>query len=189
MDTMPQNYGLPCEAAQDLLIHSEAAPLTASEIVALSAHLQHCERCLAFQSTMINIHHFIQTTAQDHLAPNPATPLYLRNKIQPRRQVVTSGNRFWHTLREILNFRIPAYQAVLGMAAAVAMMIAIDKLDAANNGTSSAQTVASPKEKPMLVAPATVNHIAKIDSQTIGRTVADDSLLMKFMVTVGGENI
>lgn len=85
MKTIPENNGLLCEAAQDLLIRSEAEPLTTDENVALTTHLQHCEYCLAFQNTMMNIHHFIQSPAQDRLAPNPATQLYLRNKIQPRR--------------------------------------------------------------------------------------------------------
>jgi len=45
------------------------------------------------------------------------------------------------------------------------------------------------EENQRFVPSAVMNHIAEIDSQKIGRTVADDSLLMKFMVTASGENI
>ena len=71
------------------------------------------------------------------------------------------------------------------MAIIVAIFITIDKLNA--RGDSEARKQITSREEQILVPKGTatnINHIAEIDSQKIGRTVADDSLLMKFMVTV-----
>jgi hypothetical protein len=78
----------------------------------------------------------------------------------------------------------------MGMAVILAVFITIDKLAA--RGNSEARKQITSHEKQIIVPKGTaanMNHIAEIDSQRIGRTVADDSLLMKFMVTASGENI
>ncbi|GEM_PF-4909940 len=192
MNVPNKTNGSNCTAAQDLLIKKDVEPLTDEENFSLTEHLQNCARCVAFQSTLRHIHQLVETTAQDGLQPDPAIRQRLRDKIglqKPPSLSIASVSGLWHSILGILRFRIPIYQAALGVAAVVAIFMAIEKLNARGDGVTLKPAQITPSEKQMIAPSPIMNTIAKIDSQKIGRTVADDSLLMKFIVTVSGENI
>ena len=178
-----------CAAAQDLLIKKDFESLAKDEASALAGHLQQCGQCVAFQNNLMNIAKFIRVSASENLAPDPAIRQHIRSKIKPPRQAAGGLSEIWHSVLEVLNVKIPVYQAVLGMAVVAVMFIALDKLNARGDGEIAERAQVTQKENQALAPPAVMNHVAEIDSQKIGRTVADDSLLMKFMVTTSGENI
>ncbi len=190
MNIKDNKNGLACDAAQELLIKKDFESLAEAEAFALTEHLQRCGHCVAFQTNLANINQFIRVSAAENLAPDPAIREHVRNKIKPQRRTAAGLGEIWHAVLEVLNVKIPVYQAVMGMAVILAVFIMIDKLDA--RGDSEARKQITSREEQILVPKGTttnMNHVAEIDSQKIGRTVADDSLLMKFMVTASGENI
>jgi len=189
MKMKDKKNGLACDAAQELLIKKDFDALAEKEAFALAEHLQQCGHCVAFQTDLAHINQFIRVSALENLAPDPAIREHARSKIKPQRQTAAGLDEIWHSVREVLNVKIPVYQAVMGMAVVAAIFLAFDKLNARGDG-EMAKRARMTKNENQILAPSTVmNHIAEIDSQKIGRTVADDSLLMKFMVTVSGENI
>jgi len=188
MNMKDKKNGLACDAAQELLIKKDFASLAKDEIFALAEHLQQCGHCVAFQNNLENLHNLIHAAAPESLAPDPAIREYVRSKIKSQRQAAGLDKIRLAGL-DILNFKIPVYQAVLGMAVVAVMFLALDKLNARGDGEITKRARMTQTENQMLAPPAVLNHVAEIDSQKIGRTVADDSLLMKFMVTTNGENI
>lgn len=189
MNMQDKKNGLACDAAQELLIKGDFESLAHDEAFALAEHLQHCGPCAAFQSNLVNIAKFIRVSASENLTPDPAIREHIRNKIKLPRQTAGGLSEIWHFVLEVLNVRIPVYQAVLGMAVVAAMFLAFDKLSARGDGEITKSARMTQTENHLLAPAVVLNHITEIDSQKIGRTVADDSLLMKFMVTVSGENI
>ena len=189
MNTQDQKNGLACDAAQELLLKKNFESLAQTEALALAVHLQHCRPCAAFQMNLAHIAKFIRVSASESLAPDPAIRERLRNQFTPSRQAVKASNKIWRTVTEALNFKIPAYQAVLGMVVVAVMFLAFGKLSAPGDGKVTIHAQMAETKNQRLAPPAALNHVAEIDSQKIGRTVADDSLLMKFMVAVSGENI
>jgi hypothetical protein len=181
--------GLACDAAQELLIKKDFDALAEQEAFALAEHLQQCGSCVAFQTNLADINKFIRVSAAENLAPDPTIREQVRSKIKPPRQTIAGLSAIWRSVREVLNIKIPVYQAALGMAVVAAMLLALDKLNARGDGEIAKRAQMTQNEKQALAPPAVINHVAEIDSQKIGRTVADDSLLMKFMVTANGENI
>jgi len=189
MSMTDKKNGLACAAAQDLLIKKDFEPLAKDEAFALAGHLQQCGHCAAFQNNLASLHDLIHAAAPENLAPDPAIREHVRSKIKPQPQTAAGLSKIWHSVLEVLNVKIPVYQAVLGMAVVAVMLLALDKLNARGDG-EIAKRARMTKNENQILAPSTVmNHIAEIDSQKIGRTVADDSLLMKFIVTTSGENI
>ncbi len=175
-----------CADVQDLLIKKDFAELTEHERLALNEHLQQCEACRAFQQALLNVQQAIQPAAEEILVPNPAIRQNLRNRIrraQPARHASNGLREVWNALRDILKLKIPVYQAVLGTAIIFAVFIGIDKLNAHGESEILQRLLSEQNGKQAIVPSEGPHHIAQIDSQKIGRSVAEDSLLMKFIVT------
>jgi predicted anti-sigma-YlaC factor YlaD len=175
-----------CIFIQDLLIKKDFAELAAHESETLIEHLQQCEACRAFQQVLLNVQQAIQPAAEEILIPHPAIRQNLRNRLrraQPARQASIRLREIWGTLLNILKLKIPVYQAVLGTAIIFAVFIGIDKLNARGEREMLQRLLNEQNGKQALAPSEAPHHIAQIDSQKIGRSVAEDSLLMKFMVT------
>ncbi len=178
--------GRNCVEVQDLLIKRDFAELAVPESMALTEHLQECEACRAFQNVLLKMQQAIQPAAVESLAPDPAIRQNLRNSIhlaQPARHASPGLSEIWHAILDILKLRIPVYQAVLGMAMIFAIFIGIDKLNARGEREMLKRLQIEQSGKQIIAPSAVSPHIAQIDSQKIGRSVAEDSLLMRFMVT------
>ncbi|MCI0697182.1 hypothetical protein L0337_34905 [candidate division KSB1 bacterium] len=175
-----------CASVQDLLLKKDFTDLTEHESLMLTEHLQQCEACRAFQQVLLNVQQAIQPAADEMLVPNPAIRQNLRNRIRrakPARHASSGLREVWNVLRDILRLKIPVYQAVLGTAIIFAVFIGIDRLNARGE-REVLQRLLSEQNGQQAIIPSEVPHrIAQIDSQKIGRSVAEDSLLMKFIVT------
>lgn len=175
-----------CAGMQDLLIKKDFAELAAHESLTLNEHLQQCEVCRDFQQALLNVQQAIQPAAEEMLIPHPAIRQNLRNSIrraQPARQVTTGLREAWNSLLGILKLRIPVYQAVLGTAVIFAVFSGIEKLNARGERAMLQRLLSEQNGKQAIVPFEAPHRIAQIDSQKIGRSVAEDSLLMKFIVT------
>lgn len=175
-----------CAGVQDLLIKKDFAKLATQENLTLNAHLQQCEACRAFQQALLNVQQAIQPDAEENLLPHPAIRQNLRNRIrhaQPARQVPTGLREAWDSLLDILKLKIPVYQAVLGAAVIFAVFFGIDKLNARGEREMLQRLLSEQNGKQILMPSDAPQRFAQIDSQKIGRSVAEDSLLMKFIVT------
>ncbi len=175
-----------CAIIQDLLIKKDFAELAAHENETLTGHLQQCEACRAFQQILLNVQQAIQSATEEILVPHPAIRQNLRNRLRrakPTRQVPQGLREIWGTLLDILRLRIPVYQAVLGTAIIFAVFVGIDKLNARGEREMLQRLLSEQNGKQTFVPSEAPHHIAQIDSQKIGRSVAEDSLLMKFIVT------
>ncbi len=175
-----------CARAQDLLLKKDFDELTAHENLTLNEHLQQCEACRAFQQILLNMQQAIQPAAEEILVPDPVIHQNLRNRIrraQPARHASNGLREIWNALHDVLKLKIPVYQAVLGTAIIFAVFIGIDKLNARGE-REMLQRLLSEQNEQQAIIPSEVPHrIAQIDSQKIGRSVAEDSLLMRFIVT------
>lgn len=175
-----------CVRMQDLLIKKNFVQLTAPESLMLTEHLQQCEACRAFQQVLLNVQQAVQPTAEEILVPHPAIRQNLQDRIrraQPARQVPKGLREAWNSLLDILKLKIPVYQAILGTAIIFAVFIGIDKLNAHGERETLQRLLSEQNGKQAIMPSEAPYRIAQIDSQKIGRSVAEDSLLMKFIVT------
>lgn len=175
-----------CTGMQNLLIKKDFAELAVKESEMLHEHLQQCEACRAFQQALLNVQTAIQPAAEESLIPHPAIRQNLSNRIrraQPARQATTGLREAWNSLLDILKLKIPVYQAILGTAIIFAVFIGIDKLNAHGERETLQRLLSEQNGKQAIMPSEAPYRIAQIDSQKIGRSVAEDSLLMKFIVT------
>jgi hypothetical protein len=175
-----------CAIIHDLLVKKDFAALPAHESLMLAEHLRECEACRTFQQVLLNVQQAIQPIAEEMLIPNPTIRQNIRNRISrsiPARPASNGLREAWNMLHDILKLKIPVYQAVLAMAIVFAVFIGIDKVNARGEQETLQRLLSEQNGKQTFVSSEAPHHIARIDSQKIGRSVAEDSLLMKFIVT------
>jgi predicted anti-sigma-YlaC factor YlaD len=175
-----------CASVQELLLKKDFADLTEHESLMLTEHLQQCESCRALEQVLLKMQQAMQPVADEILVPNPAIRQDLRNRIrrtQPARHTSNGLREVWIAFRDILRLRIPVYQAVLGAAVVFVVFIGIDQLNAHGERETLRRLLSEQNGQRAIVHSEVPHRIAQIDSQKIGRSVAEDSLLMKFIVT------
>lgn len=104
---------LTCEVIQTLLITGEADSLDSEMAAYCSHHLEECADCRAIQKETAVLAHRLQQKPEADLAAGPAIHAQLMQKMQHKRSKSFSLTRWFTSLRDLLNRRIPVYQAAL----------------------------------------------------------------------------
>ncbi len=100
---------------------------------------------------------------------------------QPKR--ISFVQVIWQKLLGMLQYRIPVYQGVIGMAVSLLIFLAVNFFSI----STKHHPIASPEFRAMGEVAATqlnvINSLEIIEQQKIGRSVSEDTLLTRFVVT------
>ena len=86
---------------------------------AVSEHLDSCSDCRAYDRILWQMQSALASDAPDLPRPDPALLPFLRAQVRARRPAW----RPWQVLRRALLIRVPAYQVVVGAAAAAVLLL------------------------------------------------------------------
>ncbi len=136
----------------------------------LYQHLEPCQPCRAYKRFLTRVRSELEETFPEELEPDPAIQGRLRDTLR-KRSFAAPG-------LQLLRRPVPAYQAVLGAAAAIAAVLIIE------TSSSIEQRVHGPSEDPRneFIAVESTEAIDKLQMiRTSGRSHAEDSLLVGSM--------
>ena len=169
------NVQIDCQQFDNWLAQQYSDELSTADAEKLEAHLQHCPKCSAVALNIGIVPTVLQSEAAA-LQPKPETQLLLQLHLQQRRKQQPKSS-FWEKFSGIFQHRVPLYQAALGIAVVLLVMLL--------TGTPHIQPDDPPQKNSEFVelADSTMGGNA-IDSSQIGRSLYEDSLLAKFFHTI-----
>ncbi|HEX9975564.1 MAG TPA: hypothetical protein VGD14_26165 [bacterium] len=173
-----------CKQAEELLVRQVLEDLIENETQELNDHLKICVHCQSYRHQLINFQQSMNIENSRLLKPDPA----IRQKIiqqmksrQPKR--VSFVQVIWQRLLGMLQYRIPVYQGVLGMAISLLIFLAVNYFSI----STKHHPIAFPEFRAMGEVAATqvnvINSLEILEQQKIGRSVNEDTLLTRFIVT------
>lgn len=164
---------------EDLIIRSEFENLTEAENEALKKHVPECPDCHKLQQQLANAHY--------SLKPQSANPLKPRPEIRQNliRQMSSATNKsslnIWQKLLSLLEYRIPIYQGVLGMAMIFFIVILLNHFSFSVNPPLSSYSQYAQADSVGVSQMNILNNLSVIESQRIGKSVSEDTMLIKFL--------
>ncbi|NIS37984.1 hypothetical protein GWN26_03690, partial [Candidatus Saccharibacteria bacterium] len=113
-----------CANIEEAIAKKYSNQLNDSEEAILNRHLQDCSSCRKAVQGFERLEQEMPASAEFDLKPRPNIQAYLHQKIVRSK---SPANYFWevstHFIVHLLKFRVPVYQAVLGMALFFALML------------------------------------------------------------------
>jgi hypothetical protein len=171
-----------CEKFESLIIKMKIGDITEAEKNKIARHLSRCKSCAAFEKSLNAMENELRIDKNRRLRPDPQVRknliAYLRHSERKQKTIL---EWIWVGTREFFQIRIPIYQILSVAILLVFIVIGMEKF------TTSYNRVALPDSIPQLQEGAfnqfnIINYFQLIDSQKIGRTFSEDSLLIKLFV-------
>jgi anti-sigma factor RsiW len=173
-----------CDQIEMLLVSRNYEQLTDDENRLVEEHLVACERCQRYQHAISRLKNAFRMGEEETFAPDPSIR---ENIIQRMRQLKGEEVGVWErarkSIRTAFTYRIPAYQAVVGIALIVLMSFTLKNLP-----SSALQEPSEERPLVRLAMPETsemeiVDDLGVLKQQKIGRNVTEDTTLMRFVVS------
>lgn len=171
-----------CEAFEDILIKRQTGFISEKDEIALKRHLKSCDNCQKLETTLVRMQKLAAEPYRHMPKPNPVIQRNLREKVkrlQPVRE--NYAQKIWSAFKSILDYRVPVYQVVSGVAIfLICFFVWRSFFEAEANSklrfSSVAQldTVRSVPFDSMNFSP---------DDSAQSSNVREDSMLIKFVVT------
>jgi hypothetical protein len=172
-----------CADVEDLLIRKGFEPLTDRESRLLMEHLQACERCRSLQNLTIRTQTLLDISSETGLTPDPSIAQAVRRRMRSAARAGDKRDRpVWGAVLRVLQHRIPVYQAVLGAVVITAVWVGVKKQPAPRPAEFS-RPEKTQEERPGLTPQKAPDRLSAVDRPQVGRTIREDSLLAKFIVS------
>jgi len=180
---MKETYDSNCKDIERLLTLKSCDRLTEEENQTIEKHLTSCEHCRSYQNNLLNIQYSMKVDADVKLIPNPG----IRQNIIQRMKVVKheeSGlfQQGWRYMKNVFEYRIPVYQALLGVAGILLIFIAINQPSVFFDWKPSERQALIEKEIVVSDQVYVIKNLDMIKQQKIGRNVREDSVLVRYIV-------
>jgi hypothetical protein len=179
------NSSIRCDEVERLLIKKDVDGLTPEENLLLEDHLKSCERCRSYQNALLNVQNSIQMDSEEKLIPDPAIRQNIIQRMKTLRPEQTgifkSG---WQYIRNMLEYRIPVYQTLLGIVLILLISFSINTLFLTTEKESSKLPGFAQMEPLVSSQMGVLDNLEIIDQQKIGISAKEDTSLTRFLVTI-----
>jgi anti-sigma factor RsiW len=173
-----------CQQVEELLMRQLFGELTANETQELNNHLTICAHCQSYRRRLTSFQQSINIKNSRSIRPNPAIRKRIIQKVKclhPKR--ASFLQIMWQKMVGMLQYRIPVYQGFIGMAVSLLIFLAINYFSI----SAKHHPITSPESRAMGEVTATqlnvINSLEIIGQQKIGKSVNEDTLLTRFIVT------
>ena len=184
MKEFDENRKIKCEDIEKLLIKQEIENLSREERNLIQQHVQTCINCQDYQTQLASIENSMEINQSSLLQPDPA----IRQKLINRFEVLKAKkhrfiNIIWQSLLSMLEYRIPVYQGLIGVASFILIFVVI------HSSSFSFRHQADRLNYTPMMADTTfseinvIKNLQIIEHQKIGKNVNEDSLLTRFIVS------
>jgi hypothetical protein len=179
-----KNSNISCAEIERLLIKKNIEGLTDSEQLLLNEHLKYCGRCIQFQRALVNIKGSMEIKTDNGLLPYHAVRQNLIKRMESiKKEKQSMLNTFLQPVRNILEYRIPVYQAAIGIAVVLLISIVNIKMPFSSQKKPLNLQDAFAIEDSISYQYNFINKLQIIDSQKIGINVKEDTMFTKYIVT------
>ncbi len=173
-----------CDQIEMLLVSRTCDQLTDDENRLVEEHLVACQRCRRYQNAISRLKSAVRIGEEEKLAPDPCIRENLGQRMKElKTEEIGVLERAWKSFRGAFAYRIPVYQAVLGIALIVVMSLTLKSLPSSALQEPSEDRhlvrMAMPEPSEMGV----IDNLDVLKQQKIGRNVTEDTTLMRFVVS------
>ena len=162
-----------CRNIRELLYKESVSVISLRETQSVKIHISECQDCAAYAHNMPLIFDSLKNDAVD-LSPNPNILTFLKNRLKD------SHNQFSRSKkRSVRTFFGSRYYRISAAAAVLVLMLIYLGVRTSNNilidtdGYTAIDTLS-------IIRPSVIS-LENLETQKIGKSVAEDTLLMNFM--------
>lgn len=179
-----QNHTIKCEDIQDLLIKENIENLSIEETSLLKIHIKTCKYCQKYQQDLAYFQKSIPISQTSPLKPDPAIRrLVLKRLLKRKPDQQGILNLVWQWISKILEYRIPVYQGLIGVVCGLLIFIMIRNFFILNQHESKRTIYRLQTADTTVYQINVIKNLQIIEHQKIGRSIGEDSLLTRFVVT------
>ena len=171
---MKTRSDISCEKIQELLLDRNAEKLDE----AITSHFDTCENCRQFYETVIVFSRSAEISPGDRPQPDPRIIDTLKRNFKRR----STTDNFLEPLLALFHKRIPVYQIMLAVFIAAIFYFSIAKFDTSRTKPDEMNFSSQTENQPIL--PVEFPVLPLEQHQQIGKSLAEDSLLAKFRVSI-----
>ena len=184
MEKSNESPNMRCHDIERLLVNRLLDKLTADENLSVEEHLRICPQCRSYQIALLNMQNTMQSEGEERLAPDPATRenVIRRMKAARSREAGILSNLV-ESVRRAFAYRIPVYQAALGVVLIVAMSLTLRHLPSSALQEPSEVRPLVRLEMPPPSEISVMDNLEVVRRQKIGRSVREDTTLTRFVVS------
>ncbi|MBN1684735.1 MAG: hypothetical protein JW855_04815 [Gammaproteobacteria bacterium] len=184
MKNVYKNQIVKCDTVEDLLIKQSIEILSADENSLLENHLKTCVHCQEYQNQLVSIQSSMTIDQKSQLKPDPAIHQLLKQRMNAFKPIKhRTVDSPWQRFRNILEYRIPVYQGLIGLACSILIFVAINYFSLSNHQQTRSSEYSINMADTTFYQINVINNLQIIEQQKIGRNVKEDSLLTRFIVS------
>lgn len=173
-----------CDEIEAILIRQQVESLINEENSLLQEHLKTCLHCQNYGRQLANLHSAMAIDQGSPLKPDPSIRQIVMNQMRkrkPEKQGIL--NSWWQGLSKILEYRIPVYQGLIGVACGLLIVVLIRYFPLSNQPKLEPPPFQSQMADTTVYQINVIKNLQIIEDQKIGKNVMEDSLLTRFIVT------
>lgn len=167
-----------CPEVEQLLIKEQNEVLAESERIRVERHLETCVHCQQFRQNLQALPALL-SVEREELTPDTA----IRENLLQRMRSLHTVKRHaapsrW---RRLMDIRIPAYQAALAVLVVGLLIFAFDRIPLTRVSPFRQQKEMTSVQQQIRMPFNVVDYLSVLARQKIGMTVAEDSLLTRYI--------
>jgi hypothetical protein len=175
---------LRCRDVEKLIVQHRVDKLEREEFIRIHHHLESCEKCMKFYKTLDGMEGEMTNLDQINLIPRPEIRQHLYNRMKLKTSnTITERYKSIKALRRVLIYRIPVYQALVAISLVAVILFSINHLSSSTESLERYTPLDLLGETFLLDSVQTIDNFYFIYKQKIGRSVMEDSILTRHMVT------
>lgn len=179
-----KNQTVKCDAVEELLIKQNFESLSEDKNTLLQNHLKNCKHCQDYQNQLASLPSSITISEKSLLKPDPAIRQSLLNRmkaLKPKKHRVFDS--LWQKMLSILDYRIPVYQGLIGLACSLLIFVVIHYFSFSNQHQPGSPQYELSMADTTFYQINVIKNLQIIEQQKIGKNVREDSLLTRFIVS------
>jgi len=173
-----------CEDIEGLLIRQNFEDLTGNEKSLLQEHVKTCNQCRNYQHHLMNFQNSMAISKKSQLRPDPVirqTLMDRMNALKPKNYRIVDS--LWQRLLNILEYRIPVYQGLIGIACCLLIFVGINYFSFSNQPHSESLQYTKMMADTTFYQINVIENLQIIEQQKIGKNISEDTLLTRFIVS------
>lgn len=171
-----------CEQIEEILTNQKVDNVSDEEKQILINHLDSCENCKKYQSVFDEIQNVMKIEKNSELIPKPEIRKNLLNRMksnQPLKEKVLK--KFLSNLKSVFSYRIPVYQAAVGIICLFLISFALGKLPSQDRKLKSDESAFISIKELSLSHTNILDSLEILNKQKIGLNVSEDTVFTKYI--------
>ena len=174
-----------CADVEQLLIKQSFEQMNKEQIHSMEKHLTSCTNCRQYQRILFNLQNSVKLSPKKKLQPDPSirrNVIKRMKKVKAEQQIFLS--RLLQNIWKFLDYRIPVYQSIVGFVIILLVFIAVNYFSVPKQSDFKNTTETVQTEEIQTNQINILDNLQMIENQKIGKTVQEDTILTRFVVSV-----